>query len=352
MSVAVESDRFSDPLPLADLMGNRLEGLRPRHRWSLAYARDEVRVSAQGPLLGSVGWQLSALARQSATLVASRGAVKLTQDIVADGPPAGSYQADVSLRLRAFAAYGIDWALQGQSRLPHWLDALAPDSSVRWQAGVQTLQLVRLLTRDVTGQVHFDAASASYATRLESDQFNDQHHYLYQGRANTRGWGWLAHWQVVWQASPQWAWHLGVSDIGRLHWSRLAHEQRTLDTNVQSTDGSGNVNYAPLLQGRDRQDRLTLLASATVQGGMNWQWREGQQLELSARHLGGTQPWLPYSGVRLQSGGWQWRLGWRWHERAVQLGLDNGPWQVQLAGDALDSRARTRQFRLQWQQAW
>lgn len=351
--VSVQTDRFSDPLPLADLLASRLSGLRARHQWSLAYARDEVRVSAWGPLglpswlwpqAQDTRWQLSALARQSATLVASRGAVALTQDIAADGAPARSYQADVSLRLRGYAGYGIDWAVQGASG---W-----PGGQLRWQLGVQTLRLLRLMTRDITGQVRFDAATSSYTTRLESDQFNDRHHYLYQTEGDTQGWAWLAHWQLQWQASPDWAWSVGVSDIGRLHWDRLAHEQRTLDTDVTRTDSAGNVSYAPLLQGRDGQDRLTLMANATVVAGMSWQWQSGQHIELSARHLAGMQPWLPYSGVRVQGGDWQWQLGWRWHERAAQVGLQHGPWQMHMAGDALDSRARTRQFSLQWQQAW
>ena len=236
--------------------------------------------------------------------------------------------------------------------MPGWLGGLGLGGSVRWQAGVQTLQLVRMLTRDITGLVHFDAASASYTTRLDSDQFNDRHHYLYQGEADTQGWGWLAHGQLSWRPSEDWAWHLGVSDVGRLHWSRLAHEQRTLNTDVVRTDSAGNVSYAPLLQGTDSQDRLTLLSSATVVTGMSWQWRSGQTMELSARHIGGMQPWLPYSGVRLQSGGWQWQVGWRWFEQAAQVGLQRGPWQMQLAGDRLDARAHTRQFSLRWQQAW
>ncbi|MEY2843878.1 MAG: hypothetical protein RI920_1915, partial [Pseudomonadota bacterium] len=89
-AVSLSSERFSDLLPLSDLLANRLEGLRPRHDQSLIYLRDEARITAHWAT-----FSLSALARQSATLTANRGAAVLTQDIAASGPPPGDYDAQV-----------------------------------------------------------------------------------------------------------------------------------------------------------------------------------------------------------------------------------------------------------------
>ncbi len=335
--LTLSTERFSDPLPLSDLLANRLEGLRPRHDHSLIYLRDEARITAHWASLS-----LSALARQSATLTADRGATVLTQDIAASGPPAGDYDTQVRLRLRGFAGWGLALAWQDQ-----WAAA-----GLQWRVGLQGLQLQRLVTRDVSGWVHFDALSAGYATQLQSEQFNDRHHYPFQGPANSEGWGVLGSLHLAWQASPDWSWHAGIDDWGQLRWNRIAHETAMLDTQVTHTDGQGNVAYAPLIQGRNSQDTLTLAPMATLSAGVSWSWQASRAVEIDLRRFMGTQPWLPYSGVRMDLGGWEARTGWLWHERALQLGLSHGPWQVQAAADALDGSAHTRQLQLSWRQGW
>ena len=108
--VWLRSERFSDPLPLSDLMASRLDNLSPRHDHTLIYVRDEARVSARW----GNGFTLSALARQSATLSANKGAARLTQDVATDGPEPGDYDANVWLRMRGFAGYGLELGSQGQ----------------------------------------------------------------------------------------------------------------------------------------------------------------------------------------------------------------------------------------------
>jgi len=337
-TVSLSSERFSDPLPLNDLMANRLEGLSARHGQSLIYLRDEARLGVQ--------WQhasMSLVARQSATLTASRGAVQLVQDITADGPPGQSYEAQVTMRMRGFAGYGValgwqdQWAAQG----------------LRWQVGMQSLQLRRVLVRDITGWAHFNAASSSYATQLYSEQHNDRHRYPFQSDWGRQGWGLLGSAQMQWQAAPAWQLSASIDDLGRLRWDRLPHETETLSTQVAQTDADGNLAYSPLLNGRNSNDAFAQRATATYKVGALWAWQPGREVDVQWRRLDGVRSALPYSGLRLQGdAGWQLQVGWLWFERAAVLGLRSGPWQVQAAGDALDASAHTRQLRLSWQQAW
>jgi hypothetical protein len=336
-ALQLHTERFSDPLPLKDLLANRLDGLRPRHADSLIYLRDEARISAHWGALS-----LSALARQSATLIASPGAATLTQDIAASGPPAGDFDAQVRMRLRGFAGWGMELAWQGQ-----WAKA-----GLHWRAAVQGLQLQRLMARDVNGWVHFDALSASYAAQLRSEQFNDRHRYPFQGPAGTQGWGLLGSLHARWQVTPEWAASAGIDDWGRLHWRDIAHETATLNTDAAQTDAQGNVAYAPLIQGRNTQDDLTQDAVATLRAGVSWSWQTDRSVELNLRQFVGIRTVLPYSGLRVKLGGFQVRGGWLWHERALQLGLSRGPWQVQAAADAVDGSAHARQLQLVWQQRW
>jgi len=283
-ALSVHTERFSDPLPLSDLLANRLEGLRPRHDQSLIYLRDEARITANW-----AAFSLSALARQSATLTANRGATVLTQDIAASGPPPADYDAPVTLRLRGFAGWGMELAWQSQ----------CASAGLQWRVGLQGLQLKRLMTRDINGRVNFDAQSASYAAQLQSEQFNDRHRYPFQGASNAEGWGVLGHMQLIWQPSPDWAWSAGIDDWGQLRWNRIAHETAALNTQVTHTDSQGNVAYAPLIEGRNSQDNLTQDPTATLRAGVSWSWQPGRAVELNLRKFMGVQPLLPYSGVRM-----------------------------------------------------
>ncbi len=337
-ALTVSSERFSDPLPLNDLMANRLEGLSARHGQSLIYLRDEARTSVQ-----LAHWTMSLLARQSATLTASRGAVQLVQDVSADGPPAQSYQAQVDMRLRGFAGWGLELG---------WQDSWAAQG-LRWQFSLQGLQLRRLLVRDILGAASFDAGSASYSTGLSSEQFNDRHRFPFQGDVKRQGWGLLGGAQVQWQASSDWLLSASVSDWGRLRWGQLPHESETLSTQVAQTDAQGNLVYQPLLNGHNSNDGFAQRACASYQVSANWAWRRGSTLEARWRRMDGVRSALPYTGITLGGdGGWQAQAGWLWFERAVQVGARLGSWQVQAAGDALDASAHTRQLRLSWQQSW
>jgi hypothetical protein len=337
-AVSVSSERFSDPLPLNDLMANRLAGLKARHGQSLIYLRDEARLSVQ--------WahaSMGLVARQSATLTASRGAVQLVQDVTADGPPAQSYEAQVDMRVKGFAGYGVTLGWQDQ-----WAT-----SGLRWQVELQSLQLRRVLVRDITGWANFDAASSSYTTQLQSEQYNDHHRYPFQSDWGRQGWGLLGSAAVQWQATPSWQLQASVEDLGRLRWDRLPRETETLSTQVQQTDADGNLVYSPLLNGRNSNAAFSQRATASYKLGALWAWQPGREVELQWRRMDGVRSALPYSGLRLQGdAGWQLQAGWLWFERAAVLGFKSGPWQLQLAGDALDASARTRQLRLSWQQGW
>ena len=104
LRIELHSDHHSDALPLAQLYDNDLSTLAPRSGRNLAYLRDEVRLSA--PLAGG---QLALLARQSATLVASRGVVALVAAAGTTGAPATNAQYDIRLRYTGFSGAGLAW---------------------------------------------------------------------------------------------------------------------------------------------------------------------------------------------------------------------------------------------------
>lgn len=335
--LTVSSERFSDPLPLQALWRDDLARAVPRGDHNLIYLRDEVRLGAR--------WSsgvLSAVARQSATLVANGGAVSVIQDVSSPGPPAQSYDRPVKLRMSGFVGAGLAFDTSG----------LLPGGQWSWQSGVQVLSLRRFIARDLRGRAAFDEASGIYALQAQSGQADDRLKFPFQQSFDSSGWGLLFNGGLSWQASEQARLSLSIEDLGRLQWSGLPQDDMNVSTNTSQVDQDGYLVYRPLVSGRYSQTRYTTKSVATWRAGAEWQWAPAWLAVVQVRRMDGFEPWLPYTGAQWASGNWRVSAGWLWHERALSLAAANGPWQLTLAADRLDASAHARTVSLGWVGAW
>lgn len=335
LHLCVNTDRFSDPLTLQQLVRNELGKAVPRGTNNLIYVRDEARLSVV-----SSGAVWSVLARQSATLIADEGAVNLISDVSTPGSPSESYRHDVHLRFKGFAGYGLSIE-SGQFKL-------GKAGSMR--LGVQGLSVKRLINRDLNGFASYDALRRSYGLYAESEYANDRLHYPYQAPFGGAGFGLLLNAQLRWQFTPATDAELTVEDLGLLRWARLPQETLTISSETSRLDGDGYLVYRPLAQGRNHQDGLTTTVSSTwtlaVRHTLNSQFAVDARL----RRMTGFSDWLPYAGIQYKFGdGWLLRSGWQFHERSLNLSAAVGAWSLRIAGDRMDGHAHARSAMLSWQ---
>ena len=346
LRIELHSDRHSDALPLAQLDGSDLSTLAPRSGRNLAYLRDEVRVSA--PLAGG---QLALLARQSATLVASRGVVALVAAAGTTGTPATSAQYDIRLRYTGFSGAGLAW----QTGNTPGTD-LAESSGVapllhaagwHWQAGVQGLALARLVWRRVDGQASFAAGSNNYSFDLSSDYADDRQKFPFQRGFSAHGAALLFNAQLA-HCGDAACFGVGVRDLGRLFWRGLPRQEATLSSSTQSYDADGYVIYKPLVQGRYTQTNVSQTAPATVNFDANWRVATDWQAGLRAEWLMDFG-WLPAAQLQWRGmEGVAWTASWRVHERRLGLQAAGERWVVRVATDQLGSGAHSRELLLAW----
>lgn len=333
----VSSDRFSDPLPLSALMRNELAEVKPRHEQSLIYLRDEARLSARW-----AAGTLSVIARQSATLVADRGAAVVVQDIATAGKPATSYRHPVNLYVQGFAGVGLGFDLAGATG----------KGVLAWQVGVQGLRLTRHLMRELNGLAIYDAGTGVYELDAASRQANDRLRFPFQRAHAASGSAWLFHGGLGWQASDSLRLGLRVEDLGRLRWDDIPRESLTLSTDVSSVDSDGYLVYKPLVSGRNLQTAYTTKATASWEASGQWTWSSTWQGVWRVRRVDGFHPALHETGMSWAHAGWRATAGWRWHERALDLGISKGGLTLRMSADRLDASAHTRMLALQWASDW
>ena len=170
--LTVEARAHSELLPLsrwgdddaADALGAR-GGQRGRN---LAYIDNEIRFS-RGSRIGAGLGRISLLARQSATLVASRGAIELAADAQTAGRPPADRRWDVHARNLALAGSGLAWQ-----------HGVSPAADWQLQGGAQALVLRDWRERLIDCTAGYTAADGRYAANLSSFEASDRLLFPYQ----------------------------------------------------------------------------------------------------------------------------------------------------------------------------
>ena len=321
-------EQHSDALALRDFGDGASAKLAPRSGRNLAYVDDEVRAS-RGSCIGT--W--SVLARQSATLVTSRGALALALDAASAGRPAHSERWDVRGRYLAFVGAGIEW--QGL-----W----APRPGWTLGFGAQGLALRHLRERQIDGMAGFDAASQAYDFDLASFEASDRLAFPFQTGFSARGWGLLFSGQIAWQGE-QFGARLALHDAGWLRWSGLPQQDARLASATQAFDSDGFVIYQPLIQGSNSQPGRTRSPPLRMTVAMDWRFDARSRMELRLDSLQGYGV-LPAVSASRDFGDLRLGMAWRSHERRTTLGLSWRGWRIDIGADRLGRGARSEEFGL------
>lgn len=334
--LTVEARAHSDMLPLsrwgdddaAEALGAR-GGQRGRN---LAYIDNEIRVSRGSPM-GTGPGRISLLARQSATLVASRGAVELAADAQTAGRPPADRRWDVHARYLAFAGSGLAWQ-----------HGVSPAADWQLQGGVQALVLRDWRERLIDGTAGYTAADGRYTANLSSFEGSDRLLFPYQQAFGGHGSALLFDAELRW-AGERFSAGLGVRDAGRLRWRGLPQNESRLNTNTRSVDPNGFVLYQPLVEGRNTQPRRQRAAPLRVQTFVAWQADAATRLELAAEHVTHFGL-LPRFGVEHALGAWRIGAGWHVYERRATASVGWRGLQLRVGMDAFGGRMRSRELAL------
>ncbi len=331
-SFDARSERHLDGAPLADFQDPHLwRVLRPRAGWNLGYLFEDASASrSEG------GWTFSLVARERATVVASRDTLDLARLIDTGTAPVG----DRAFHVRA-SGFGFGGGGVGVAR--EWI------ADPRWtlHAGVQALALARVIDRTIAGSASWNQADGTYAAQLWSPRADDKLRFPYeQGHARV-GEAVLADLSVRWHGDVFSA-GAALHDVGRMQWAGLPQQQETLQNHHAVRDVDGFVVYEPLIQGRDTQSTWRRWcvpvseAEASVDTGAAGQWT------LGTRYIPGGV-FLPRVGARQVAGDWGLEERWNVHERRAELAVRRAGWRLAVGSDRLEASRRSLSWQIGWQ---
>lgn len=348
LSLSLSSQRFNDATRLSQLGRDGAPDLSPRAGENLAYEENEVRLAwDQGP------WRLSALGRQSASIVAGASGLQLAQALIERRKPGQDQDYRVDLSYRGFSGLGLALARR-------WGEAGLGSQGWHGQLELQALQLRRLRETEIQGTARYQTATQSYAFDLQGLRVQDTLRFPFQQDHPRQGWGLLAQAELGWCQAGALPWCLSLrgENLGQLRWRQMPQEWLQLSTQTQSYDEDGYLIYKPQLNGRYSQTAYRQQArqrwTLQAQGETGW-----GRAQLRLNRLQGYGQLLPELGMdwAAASEGWshslglqRWGLHWATHERRLSLRLQGAHWQLALGGDRPGASARARELSMAWQQ--
>lgn len=324
--VCLDSSRYSAPFPLHDLARSQLEYVRPNGQNNLIYVRDQLKLNVT-----SVWGEWAVLARQSATLHATDGAVRVIADIESSGKPKSSYQESVQLEMQGFSGVGLGW------RSPH----MPLNQRVSWRIGIQGIKVQRYLYRDLDGRVSYNSFDDVYSLMAQSTYRSDRLTFAYQKPVDSNGQAWLADLSVRMSLTAQSSLSMGLEDWGRLWWGGLPQDKKRLSSNTSSVDENGYVVYQPLVQGRYSQMPKWQAVWPTTVLSLKAQPSERMNLAFEARQIDHAGVWLPSISASYPWQGVTWHSAWLMRERALVLGLDTSMLSLRIGGDRRGAGAKS-----------
>ena len=322
----------------------------PRYRSKDAsQPRAQRSVQAELSATHASGWRIGTLARAEAWLQASPDAVTAAAlEATKSGLQTGrSYDLDASSQ---------SWQAQGVRIGTPWqtLDAPAP---WRWQADVQLLQLRRLRTIDLSGNVSY-LGTDIYAFKVRSQRSNPGITDTFLPPSGRSGLGASLSLALHGEPAAGWKVQLRADDLlSRLDWTDLASDTAVLDSQVSSRAPDGSLDYAPIIKGQKALLQVTRRIGAHWQAKASWSafaahGELGEVTLRASRKAGLAQYWLGWDSSDGAHGHPRWSAAVEPVRRVASLGLTWGGWHALVASDGKGEKSEFRQLSLGWQGAF
>jgi hypothetical protein len=293
------------------------------------------------------GWSLGYLVRGEAELSANSDAVKVAALMDQKTDPASVSSYALSAQQKIWQGRGL------QIQTPDVRISSTTLLALRFQwlelSRFDTGQLRGITNYLGSGEYDFDLTSTRTGYRLQSP-------FLDSPAAH--GWGGSIGFALNATPHPRLQATLQARDlVSILRW-RTGHEQSTLNSNIQSRDAQGYLNYAAAVNGqrevRHWNDRMT----ADWRADMSWQLQSTESnsvkghITLEAQqkaHL--QQYWLGWASQRLHSRASDlpaWRMATAPASRALMAEIQHQGWHLTWRGDSFHETARLRSLYAGW----
>lgn len=344
LSVSMKDDAHSNDLPVLLLgapgwPGKSMVSGAQAYAWrSLAFETNAQHES---------GWSLGYLIRAEAELSATPDAVKI----------AGLFDQKIdpsTASLYNLAAKQKHWQGRG---LTVQTPSIFLNDNTYLGLRFQWLQLTRLNTGDIQGTAQY-LGNGEYSFGLSSIKTGHRIESPFMSTPDANGWGGSLGFTLNASPHPQLQTTLEAHDlISILKW-RTGYEQASLNSNIQSRDAEGYLDYAAAVNGRREKREWTDRMSVQWRANMSWKmkevdatWLKGYLIVEAQRKAWLNQYWLGWSNSALReppSDKLSWRIAAAPADRALMAEIQHHGWHLTWRGDSLHETARLRSLYAGW----
>lgn len=320
--VKFSTNRHNDVGPVSEITRGSSADYRIRGGRNIAYMEDEARLTRS-----SGRWSFSLLVRSSGVVTANGDALAAANQFGGTQRSSQREQWNADARMTSFTGAGAEVKLRMDTRLPVSVSA-------------QVLGLSNLRELSVQGPAGFDPATGTYSFDLHGDKADRRLTFPFMRTFPRYGLGVLFGAETSWEQGPA-TLHVAIRDLGWLIWNDLPHQVEQLSTQTRSVDQYGYVIYKPLLQGRNTQARFVTHAIPRLSASADWHVSTQTDVQASVDEVPGFGL-LPAVSASRRFGATQVGVGWRFHERRLELALRSGGFTLALGADSLGSDAHSR----------
>lgn len=262
----LQSWAANDAIPLRDFDGKWEHDYAPRQGTNRFLQRHRAEAGVE-----TRGWSIGVEYRLEATLDADRDTLDVYRSYKQKAQPAQARAFLVDAHMKAWSAGGV--------RVGHTI-ALGDAGSGGPLLKISGALYENLRNRDVdaAGVVTYTPGNV-YGFNAQYQDSNTRYRYQFMPDAAQRSSGASLSMALQWPLTSALTANLALNDVwSRMRWSSLPSVVKAINSKVSSTDQDGNVNYQPLLQGKNSliDKRGTIGASAAASVGYQlaqWEWR-------------------------------------------------------------------------------
>lgn len=304
-----------DAIPVGEFGGKWGEGYASRNGRNVFLQRNRASIGVE-----KEGWRVGVEYRQEGSLDASRDTVDFYHLYQQRQLPDAARSFGLDARFHSWSASGM--------RVSR---TFTLDQSVLagLQMNVSGALYGTLRNRDTTvgGSASYQGLGA-YGVNAQSLDSDTRYRYPFMPEASQASSGGSVSVALQLPLDEHWTANVAIDDLwSRLRWSNLPTGQKSINSEVATTDQNGYVNYQPLLTGQNSLISKTGTIGATRSASLTYQ--QAQWLvKLGVDHLAATT--IPAVALTYQSALGAFMVGYESRFNSVGLGYGIGPFHLQL----------------------
>ncbi|MBC3917434.1 hypothetical protein H8L32_08115 [Undibacterium sp. CY18W] len=308
----------SDFMPARKIEGDWSGDFSPKEGQNVSLRRYRTELG-----MGYKEWRLNLEGRQEGMLKASASTLAFVKAYKQSGLPQQAVSYQLGAQMESWSGFGL--------RAGRWF-SLGDEYQPRFFASAVYYMKPQYRSVQATGAASYvDNQHYSFsATELD---VNSRYQYLFQ-QFEPEAKGYSSSLAMDWQINPAWRVQYQLEDVfNRLAWQNLPELQQSLSSAVVQYDSKGYLNYAPLLQGVNRQRTRSVSVPQTHTARVAYQ---NQQWEFAAqvRHFYGVN--LPTLSVANNSVYGRFDASFDTRYKSVGIGWSNRIVGLHLQTDNLN----------------